>query len=434
MLIPNEHLETPHYTIDRFKSTESHPYRLSYEAKQRIEPNTEVFEKESSGAVEVPAVGHLPASAPAPSAQNSVSSASVPVAEASAPDGGWLKRLWSTLFGKSAEVAVSVGEPAPAKSEGRREREDRRNRSRKERAESRHSRSSTGAEEVKAVSSERGEAAGNQGSRRPRRERPPRGERPQASPVDNGVSVEQSHSTEVMAEKTQAEIQAMSRAAMDRINAKVDEAIRLPEPPTPAAEDAPRRSARAERMARSDRWERQMTAEPAPMPVHHAETHSALLAAQDAAADSLMGNRAQRHHASEGVASVTETATPAPTSAPSREPVMVEPVKPVFEIKHEAIEQTKAADPDVVSVPAVVTPAPTPVSATVTADVISESVVDGAVSSSADAPTSYEPRRPMRRGLYRRRVVGNRKPRRSTDEHAVADFAQSADHSHDSSS
>jgi ribonuclease E len=438
MLIPNEHLETPHYTIDRFKSTESHPYRLSYEAKQRIEPmNTDVFEKESSGTIETPAVGHLPASAPVPSAQSSVTTLSTPIAEASAPDGGWLKRLWSTLFGKSAEVVPPTGESAPVKNERRREREDRRNRSRKERVESRHNRSNSGTEEVKATGNEQGETtAVNQqaNGRRSRRERPPRGERTPVSAVESRASTDQSHSTEMMAEKTQAEIQAMSRAAMDRINAKVDEAIRLPEPPTPVTDEEPRRSARAERMARSDRWERQVTAEPAPVPVHHAETHSALLAAQDAAADSLMGNRAQRQPSAETVI-VTPAATSAPTMTPSREPVAVvaESTKPVFEIKHEAIEQTKPSEFDRGSVPVAVASEVVPASVSTHHDPVGNAV-DESAPVSADAPTSYEPRRPMRRGLYRRRVVGNRKPRRSTDEHAVTNFAQSADHSHDSSS
>ena len=250
----------------------------------------------------------------------------------------------------------------------------------------------------------------------------------------------------------------MSRAAMDRINAKVDEAIKLPEPPRLAADESPRRSARAERMARSDRWERQVTAEPAPMPVHHAEANPALLAAQDAAADSLMGNRAQRHTthstplpsvavevvvesvALESSTSVSEAqvAEPAPTQSVTSAP------KIQFEIKHESIAQTTAQSGSVVSeVKSGINPVATFIAQDNSThdrlahgevshdDAIHDHSAERDPAVMADNVAHHEPRRPMRRGLYRRRVVGNRKPRRTTDEHAVSEFApqQSNDHS-----
>jgi hypothetical protein len=201
-------------------------------------------------------------------------------------------------------------------------------------------------------------------------------------------------------------------------------------------------------MARSDRWERKITTEPALMPGHHAEANPALLAAQDAAADSLMGNRAQRYSAPSAVAvsavpaSVTETTEmpPMPTSAvepsvgvvevataqPEPMPSMVsevstEAVKVVFEVKHESIGQTTTPT---VSTTVAVTETAVPVLAQASTSA-SEIDIDESGRHETPVPASdtpqHEPRRTMRRGLYRRRIVG-RRPRRPNDEHAVTDF------------
>jgi hypothetical protein len=242
-----------------------------------------------------------------------------------------------------------------------------------------------------------------------------------------------------MAEKTQAEIQAMSRAAMDRINAKVDEAINLPEVPTVAIEEAsPKMTARAERMARADRWERQITADPKQLPVHHAEANPALLAAQDAAADSLMGNRALRHQSAVNTPAPTAVATATPTelvhvaNTPSEgadvaQPVTAESnthtaasVKPVFEVTSEQIGQTQMASRADISTAEMAQPVilePT---------VVTDSEQD--TMKQQEVNTHYEPRRTVRRGLYRRRVVGKRGPRRTNDEQAADGFPPSEQH------
>jgi len=291
MLIPNEHMETPHYTIERFKASESHPYRVSYEAKAHLETTHEFLEREQNTRIETPAVTHLPTnSAPAPSSTPQIShrantptpTARVEVAE---PSGGWLKRMWTSIFG--AKAVESSDETLAAPSEKRRTRDDnnRRDRNRRGRnsrnTDHNETRADATAKPTVTENSDTDKAPEGQERNARRRERSPRRER---TPRAESGSIEQ------IAEKTQAEIQSYSRAAMDRINAKVDNEILVAQqqstlaPVVPTEE--PRRSARAERMARPDRWERQIALDP--------NIDPALLAAQDAAADSLMGNRAQR--------------------------------------------------------------------------------------------------------------------------------------------
>jgi len=345
MLIPNEHMETPHYTIERFKSSDSHPYRTSYEAKIRIEDTPDFMEREQqANRVEVAAVNQLPThSVPTPSAptsrtvQTTKQTTQVTQAPTLAPEGGWLKRLWGTIFGsKAAEATEPESKPIEKRNErenGRRDR-NRNGRNRNERT-PRHADATqqTNTETAPAISDNKategsGESLARSNNRRrerqPRRERAPR-------PDGENMSIEQ------IADKTQAEIQAMSRAAMDRLNAKVDtHATEVMPTSAPVSEEAPRRSARAERMSRPDRWERQVAVDPSIDP--------ALLAAQDAAADSLMGNRSQpRQHIPAPVAA--PVVTEAPTVAPA--PMIAETIAtPAFVISHQVIEPTKTADHD----------------------------------------------------------------------------------------
>jgi hypothetical protein len=232
---------------------------------------------------EAPAVGHLPvAAAPAPSR---AVPAPTPRPTEAAPEGGWLKRMWSTLFGtKTVEEAPAVA-TASNKSDKLRDHEDGR-RNRRERRErqprnlvAEHSNAPVDQASVelnKAETSNETFATNDNSQRGRRRERNGRRERaPRQENTDN-LSIDQ------IADNAQAEIQAMSRAALERLNAKA-ETIEPTE--APAVFENPRRTARAERMSRADRWERQITIDPMLDP--------ALLAAQDAAADSLMGNRSQ---------------------------------------------------------------------------------------------------------------------------------------------
>lgn len=291
MLIPNEHMETPHYTIERFKASESHPYRVSYEAKAHLETTHEFLEREQNARIETPAVTHLPtnnapapSSAPQPPSRATTTQSVSAQTESSESSGGWLKRMWSSIFGAKA---VENTEVVAAPTEKRRTRDDnnRRDRNRRSRnnrnTDNNETRADATAKPTVTENSETDKAIEGQERGNRRRERSARRER---TPRAESGSIEQ------IAEKTQAEIQSYSRAAMDRINAKVDNEILVAQQQailaTVAPTEEPRRSARAERMARPDRWERQIALDP--------NIDPALLAAQDAAADSLMGNRAQR--------------------------------------------------------------------------------------------------------------------------------------------
>jgi hypothetical protein len=193
--------------------------------------------------------------------------------------------MWTSIFG--AKAVESNNEAAAAPAEKRRTRDDngRRDRNRRSRnnrnTDHNEARADATAKVTVTENSETEKATEGQERNNRRRERSPRRER---TPRSESGSIEQ------IAEKTQAEIQSYSRAAMDRINAKVDNEILVAQQQailaTVAPTEEPRRSARAERMARPDRWERQIALDP--------NIDPALLAAQDAAADSLMGNRAQR--------------------------------------------------------------------------------------------------------------------------------------------
>jgi hypothetical protein len=228
-------------------------------------------------------------------------------------------------------------------------------------------------------------------------------------------------SIEQIADKTQAEVQAMSRAAMDRLNAKVDTHTAEITPTTaPVAEEAPRRSARSERMSRPDRWERQIVVDPTSDP--------ALLAAQDAAADSLMGNRAQRqqHAAAPQVAPI---ATVAPTTAPivqaHTEVVTASVDVPAFVVAHQHIEQTASTEATDVTLP------PIPDGMTKEElDAEDERALRIASGQEEGAPKrDYDDRR-GRRSPYRRR--GPRRPsnvrREHNNEHA-AEFSAPANDS-----
>ena len=344
MLIPNEHMETPHYTIERFKSTENHPYRTSYEAKARVEETPDFLEREQNLRIEAPAVNHLPTNtAPvstisASAAKNTptLSNNTVITEAPSAPEGGWLKRLWGTIFGSKATESTVAPESKSTEKRNERDNNNRRNRNNRNRNE-RTPRTVDTTQNVstetiapvvsdsKAVESVSETARTNNNRRRerqPRRERTPR-------PEGENMSIEQ------IADKTQAEIQAMSRAAMDRLNAKVDtHTVELTPTTAPELEEAaPRRSARSERMSRPDRWERQVAIDPTIDP--------ALLAAQDAAADSLMGNRSQtRQHIIAPVSAPIQP--PIATLAPTPAPVIaaIESEAPIFVVSHQHIEQT----------------------------------------------------------------------------------------------
>lgn len=115
VLIPNPALETPHYDIKRMRAEEvaelaqegaAASYQLMKtpeEAAERAAPAKKTF-------TEAPAVRGVAPATPAP--------APTPVAPPSAPrpeaEGGFIKRLWSSLFGGGAPTEIKAEAPTPA--------------------------------------------------------------------------------------------------------------------------------------------------------------------------------------------------------------------------------------------------------------------------------------------------------------------------------
>jgi len=115
VLIPNPHLETPHYRLERIRASElpkGEADRASYKMVETPETESPRPQAREQKRVEQPAVkGIMPSSPPAPT------QGSTPAERATAPEGrepGLLKRLIQTFFGVGESGAPkSVPEPEP---------------------------------------------------------------------------------------------------------------------------------------------------------------------------------------------------------------------------------------------------------------------------------------------------------------------------------
>lgn len=114
LLMPNPHLDTPHYDVQRIRADETEPAQKaapSYELIAKVEEVTEAVEKPKP-VREEPAVRAVTPGAPP----------ARPVSELKAP-GGFLRRLLSTLFGAEEEAPAkkppsrAPGKPAPSRGE-----------------------------------------------------------------------------------------------------------------------------------------------------------------------------------------------------------------------------------------------------------------------------------------------------------------------------
>jgi ribonuclease E len=119
LIIPNEHLETPQYLIERTRLNEEVIDQASYESKEVITPTLEEMTQEKvTPPKEVPAIKSIQPEMPAP----------VPT-ETEKPKPSLLKRVWQFFAGEEVE---EVKEPAPKRPNNRR-RPDNRNRNRNNR-------------------------------------------------------------------------------------------------------------------------------------------------------------------------------------------------------------------------------------------------------------------------------------------------------------
>ncbi len=147
LLLPNPTMETPHYEIRRVKSSELSEQKgykgttSSYEMVSKPEENTTTA-RTPARASEVPAVKRVVPSTPAPAPTERQSGSN------GSDDKGFIKRIWSSLFGSSKEeteaAQESVQQQRPAKTENTRPSRERSGTSRGKRSNSGRSRGGRG--------------------------------------------------------------------------------------------------------------------------------------------------------------------------------------------------------------------------------------------------------------------------------------------------
>ncbi|QKI88915.1 ribonuclease E [Thiomicrorhabdus xiamenensis] len=97
LIVPNEHLQTPQYMMERTRLSDDEVHVISYEAKDEIKSEEEIHSvNETPKPKEEPAVQNVTPMAPPPPA----SVEEKPNGEVKA---GLFKRVWSALFGKAEE-------------------------------------------------------------------------------------------------------------------------------------------------------------------------------------------------------------------------------------------------------------------------------------------------------------------------------------------
>ena len=114
MIVPNEHLETPHYTIERIRYNDEELTSASYTQKQLPEKEPHETSEEKTAeqqANETPVVSQIQPSAPPPP----------PQPKASTPKPGLLTRLWQALF-----APAPTPEPEPERKKSQRRNSNRR--------------------------------------------------------------------------------------------------------------------------------------------------------------------------------------------------------------------------------------------------------------------------------------------------------------------
>ncbi|GAB6069813.1 hypothetical protein JCM30760_09100 [Thiomicrorhabdus hydrogeniphila] len=110
LIVPNEHLETPQYIIERTRVGEEAPQSASYEIKELSMPELDVTaEPEKQIKKEEPAVKNLQPTAPAPTP---TVAAAPQTTEATASKPGLFTRVWNALFSKGETEEEEV-KPRP---------------------------------------------------------------------------------------------------------------------------------------------------------------------------------------------------------------------------------------------------------------------------------------------------------------------------------
>jgi len=112
LIVPNEHLETPQYIIERTRVGEESPQTASYEIKEMSMPDLDtVSEPDKQIKKEEPAVKNIQPTAPPPATTAAPAPQQV-VAEQTAPKPGLFTRVWNALFSKGETEEEEV-KPRP---------------------------------------------------------------------------------------------------------------------------------------------------------------------------------------------------------------------------------------------------------------------------------------------------------------------------------
>jgi len=173
LIVPNEHLETPQYIIERTRLGEESPQNASYEIKEFAMPELSVTtEPDKQIKKEEPAVQNLQPTAPPPASTPDAPQASEPTA--SKP--GLFTRVWNALFSKGEPEEEEV-KPRP-----RNPRRTNNNRRRNNNGEGRNDNRNN-----------RNRNKRNDGSRNDNRK--PRNNRPEENDVENTTSQPQTDKT-----------------------------------------------------------------------------------------------------------------------------------------------------------------------------------------------------------------------------------------------
>jgi ribonuclease E len=188
LLIPTPKLETPHFEIKRVRSDELEGEHAAVSHQLLAEPEAETELEERLGAakpveIEKPAVQLVAHTAPAPVIQRE------PTAAQSSP--GLLRRMWSTLFGKSVEVETEIEARAQPDESARRPRDT---------AEGRSGRGRSGSSRRRGGQSARRSEGGQ-----PQRSAPPPKRRPEGGGVPEGIEKEPKEKKEGAVEEAGAD-------------------------------------------------------------------------------------------------------------------------------------------------------------------------------------------------------------------------------------
>ena len=118
VLIPNPHLETPNYSIERLRVQDlpkGGDDKPSYQIVSEPEAVTPDFARPERPVAEQPAVRRIAPSAPAPQAKRQSGGDTEAEAASAAPQGGLLRRIWINLFSSRGEAPQEQVEELPMK-------------------------------------------------------------------------------------------------------------------------------------------------------------------------------------------------------------------------------------------------------------------------------------------------------------------------------